>query len=93
MSDFLQVRLSIGTMGQASLPSCRYYKAQQAGEEWRENGMVDPSTLAGLEEDSQRRVGVHRCPTPASAPSMLARGCNRFCAPSNEREAPRTSLS
>ena len=69
--------------GQASPPSCRYYKAQQAGEEWRENGMVDPSTLAGLEEDSQRRVGLYHCHTPVLALCKLAGGCNSFCAPSN----------
>ena len=40
--------------------------------------MVDASTLAGLEEDSQRRVGA----TPATALSTLAGGCNSFCAPS-----------
>ncbi len=54
--------------------------------------MVDPSTLAGLEEDSQRRVGVRACFPAAIAQSTLAGGCNSFCAPSIEREAPSTSL-
>lgn len=36
---------------------CRYYRMQQTGYEWKESGVIDPTALAVLKEDSQRQVG------------------------------------
>lgn len=36
--------------------ACRYYRAQQTGKDWKENGVVDYNALAELKEDSQRQV-------------------------------------
>jgi hypothetical protein len=36
---------------------CRYYRMQQTGYEWKESGLIDPTALAVLKEDSQRQVG------------------------------------